>query len=152
VFIIVRNAYKKGCNIKGNAQQHLHCRYLLKMDFQNFFNSITVKLFAQMLAKLNIDISVQDQSIIENLAFWCPSKKAGGKRILSVGAPSSPFISNWLLSGFDEAVFQLCRQQDIVYSRYADDLTFSTQQRGHATFSQEFDYDSATGTRRCSIG
>jgi RNA-directed DNA polymerase len=122
-------AYKKGTSIKANAQQHLHCRYLLKMDFQNFFNSITDKLFAKMLVKLNIELSAQDQSLIESLAFWCPSKKTGRKRILSVGAPSSPFISNWILSGFDEAVFQLCRQQDIVYTRYADDLTFSTKQK-----------------------
>jgi RNA-directed DNA polymerase len=122
-------AYKKGTSIKCNARQHQDSHYLLKMDFQNFFNSITVELFALMLVKLNIEISPEDQSLIEHLAFWCPSKKTDGKRILSVGAPSSPFISNWIMSGFDEVVYQLCQQENIVYTRYADDLTFSTRQK-----------------------
>jgi RNA-directed DNA polymerase len=122
-------AYQKGCSIKSNAQQHRHNQYLLKMDFHNFFNSITELLFTHMLTKLCIDISPQDQFIIENLAFWCPSKKNDGKRILSVGAPSSPFISNWIMYRFDQTVFELCQKDNIVYTRYADDLTFSTNKK-----------------------
>ncbi|MGI2046116.1 retron St85 family RNA-directed DNA polymerase [Shewanella oncorhynchi] len=122
-------AYQQGCNIKLNAQQHCHNQYLLKMDFQNFFNSITAPLFISMLGKLGMIISEQDKYLIENLAFWCPSKKAGGKRILSVGAPSSPFISNWIMYGFDQAVFEMCQRINVVYTRYADDLSFSTNDK-----------------------
>ncbi|GAA81350.1 retron St85 family RNA-directed DNA polymerase [Pseudoalteromonas sp. BSi20495] len=122
-------AYQEGLSIKLNAQEHCHNQYLLKMDFQNFFNSITAPLFVRMLDKLSIKISPQDTFLIEHLAFWCPSKETGGKRILSVGAPSSPFISNWIMYGFDKIVFELCRKENIVYTRYADDLTFSTNKK-----------------------
>ncbi|MBW3533437.1 retron St85 family RNA-directed DNA polymerase [Shewanella sp. NKUCC06_TVS] len=122
-------AYQQGLSIKLNAQQHCDNQFLLKMDFQNFFNSITAPLFVSMLDKLSINISSQDLFLIEHLAFWCPSKETGGKRILSIGAPISPFISNWIMYGFDKTIFDLCRKENIVYTRYADDLTFSTNKK-----------------------
>ncbi|MCQ4912852.1 reverse transcriptase domain-containing protein, partial [Phocaeicola vulgatus] len=46
--------------------------------------------------------------------------------VLSVGAPSSPEISNFCLYNFDKILFEICESQNIKYTRYADDLTFST--------------------------
>lgn len=123
-------AYKKGSSIKKNAQEHQHSKYLLKMDFNNFFNSITSSLFSKHLLESNVNFTKEDISLMDNLAFWCPSKETGGLRILSVGAPSSPFISNWIMSKFDEAINILCIEKDVIYTRYADDLTFSTKHKG----------------------
>ncbi|HCN8126267.1 TPA: RNA-directed DNA polymerase, partial [Escherichia coli] len=52
-----------------------------------------------------------------------------GALVLSVGAPSSPFISNIVMSSFDEEISSFCKENKISYSRYADDLTFSTNER-----------------------
>ena len=123
-------AYKKGTSIKKNAQQHQHSNYLLKMDFHNFFNSITSDLFSNKLTESTIDFDTSDISLMENLAFWCPSKETGGLKVLSVGAPSSPFISNWIMSEFDDVINILCKEKGVVYTRYADDLTFSTKHKG----------------------
>lgn len=122
----VAYAYKKGIGIKDNAKYHLKSKYLLKMDFQNFFHSITPALLFNITKKLNIDLSKKDKYILEKLLFWRPSKRSGGKLILSIGAPSSPFISNCILYLFDEALNTLCKKKGVRYTRYADDLTFST--------------------------
>ena len=119
-------AYKKNTGIKHNARQHQKSKYLLKMDFQNFFHSITPDLFFSIIKKHAIDLSEEDEYLLKQILFFCPSKRTGGKLILSIGAPSSPLISNAILFFFDQALYEVCRDQGITYTRYADDLTFSS--------------------------
>jgi len=119
-------AYKKNIGIKQNARQHQKSKYLLKMDFQNFFHSITPGLFFAIARKHNIDLTRDDVHLLQQILFWCPSKRTDGKLILSIGAPSSPLISNVTLFFFDQALYEVCEKQGITYTRYADDLTFST--------------------------
>nr|WP_307887998.1 reverse transcriptase domain-containing protein [Acinetobacter seifertii] len=73
-------------------------------------------------------MSKEDQQLIANFLFW--KKKRAHKLILSIGAPSSPFISNFIMYSFDVVVNEYCSEKGIIYSRYADDLTFSTKQAG----------------------
>lgn len=122
-------AYRKGVSIKDNAYCHLNSRYLLKMDFQNFFYSITPELFFQQIETAVITVTQNDRDVLTSLLFWRPSKRQNGKLVLSVGAPSSPFISNFIMFDFDVALTQVCQQQGITYTRYADDLTFSTSEK-----------------------
>ena len=122
-------AYKKGVSIKDNAQFHSGQRYLLKMDLENFFNSITPALFWDTWKALSPLPDAINKIWIEKLLFWCPSKNKSDKLVLSIGAPSSPLISNFCLYLFDQKLVTLCQQQEIYYTRYADDLTFSSNQK-----------------------
>ncbi|MEI6543889.1 MAG: retron St85 family RNA-directed DNA polymerase [Methylococcales bacterium] len=122
-------AYRKSISIKENAMQHQDSSYLLKMDFQNFFYSITPDLFFSILQNLNISVSSEDRYLLTQLLFFSPSKKTGGKLIMSIGAPSSPFISNSIMFFFDTAVYETCLRKGITYTRYADDLTFSCNKK-----------------------
>jgi len=119
-------AYKKNTGIKQNARQHQKSRYLLKMDFQNFFHSITPQLFFSIVKRQSIDLTEDDRYLLEQILFFCPSKRTDGKLILSIGAPSSPLISNVVLFFFDQSLYEVCKKQGITYTRYADDITFST--------------------------
>ena len=119
-------AYRQGLSIKENAECHKKNKYLLKMDFENFFNSINPLILKNELVKNKIKFTKEDFKLLEQLCFWCPSKKIGGKLILSVGAPSSPSISNFIMYQFDEIVENWCKQRKITYTRYADDISFST--------------------------
>tara|TARA_R110001583_G_scaffold170238_1_gene323650 strand:- start:7192 stop:8148 length:957 start_codon:yes stop_codon:yes gene_type:complete len=119
-------AYRKGLSIKENADCHKKNKYLLKMDFENFFNSINPLILKNELVKNKIPFTSQDFKLLEQLCFWCPSKKIGGKLILSVGAPTSPSISNFIMYQFDELVSDWCKKRKITYTRYADDISFST--------------------------
>ncbi|MDK9606310.1 retron St85 family RNA-directed DNA polymerase [Lelliottia wanjuensis] len=120
-------AYKKGSSIKNNAQIHLHTKYLLKMDFENFFPSITPRLFFSKLRLANIELTTEDKVILENILFF-KSKRNSNLR-LSIGAPSSPLISNFVMYFWDIEVQKLCSDMGINYTRYADDLTFSTNNK-----------------------
>lgn len=59
-------------------------------------------------------------------------RRAKGERLLklSIGAPSSPSLSNVLMYEFDEIVSKEAARRRIAYTRYADDLTFSGQRIG----------------------
>ncbi|MBL0467426.1 MULTISPECIES: retron St85 family RNA-directed DNA polymerase [Aeromonas] len=123
------HAYVKGRSIITNATVHKKNKYLLKMDINNFFNSIKPELFWSSLNKQDIMLPKIHQKTIERLIFWNPSKKKDGKLILSVGAPTSPFISNIVMFSFDSKLSSVCDKLGISYSRYADDLTFSTKKK-----------------------
>src|SRR5690606_5965066 len=49
---------------------------------------------------------------------------------LSIGAPSSPIVSNLLMFEFDKIVTSEADRRGIRYTRYADDMTFSGQRIG----------------------
>jgi len=123
-------AYRKGLGIKANAEKHINSRYLLKMDFQDFFHSISDEFFFEMCMSMGIEFPENDKQTLTQILFWRPSKKSGGKLILSIGAPSSPFISNCMMYLFDSALYDECKKQGVTYTRYADDLTFSTNMKG----------------------
>lgn len=120
-------AYRKNINIKDNASLHVTNSYLLNLDLENFFNSITPYLFWMIFDRVCGEkiIDMSEREVYERFLFWKPLKKSK-KLILSIGAPSSPFISNFILYELDTFLFQYCERKGITYSRYADDLTFST--------------------------
>jgi len=131
-------AYRKGISIKQNAIAHKNNPYLLKLDLENFFNSISDKLFWEVWGAILPLPSNQDKQTLENLLFWCPSKITGGALVLSIGAPSSPLISNFFMYRFDCALSEFCAEKKITYTRYADDLTFSTKNKDTLFVLPEF--------------
>nr|WP_314265802.1 retron St85 family RNA-directed DNA polymerase [uncultured Moellerella sp.] len=125
----VAMAYRKGKNIRDNALAHANNQYLLKTDLENFFNSITPETFwrcLELCTSFVPQFHEQDKKNIERILFWQPLKRSESTLMLSVGAPSSPVISNFCLYEFDRQLSDECLKLDIVYTRYADDLTFST--------------------------
>lgn len=119
-------AYRKNISIKDNALQHAKNAYFLRMDLADFFNSIDVNLFEKQIEKHKIELATADKALLRRSAFWSPKKMSSGNLILSVGAPSSPMISNFIMFSFDETITSVCDPLGIKYTRYADDLFFST--------------------------
>ena len=115
-------AYKVETSIIDNAKVHRANRYLLKMDFSNFFESITGEDFRHYLISNNIVDDFDEVNFLINLFF----KSENGRMQLSVGSPGSPLISNALLYEFDTEITKLAKTRNVSFSRYSDDLTFST--------------------------
>lgn len=118
-------AYVKGKGIKDNALLHVNNNYLLKMDFKDFFPSIGPGDFLNHLKNYSsLNLSDKDKIFIKNIFFWAQIR--GKPLVMSIGAPSSPFISNTIMYTFDKIIEEYCKKNDITYTRYADDLVFST--------------------------
>lgn len=136
-------AYRKGRGLAENARPHLKSRFMLKLDFQNFFPSIVSSDLVNYLKVLGWK-NPDDLKLLENLLFKFNRRK---KRLeLSIGAPSSPMVSNFLLFSFDATVDEYCREREIVYTRYADDLTFSTNRPNTLRACQAFVVDTLANT------
>lgn len=120
-------AYKVNTSIKDNALKHVKSKYLLKMDFKDFFPSITPQIFFQKTKKIGLNFDQRDMDLLEGFLFWKPRRKKS--LILSIGAPSSPLISNFIMYEFDQLISEFCILEKITYTRYADDITFSTNRK-----------------------
>jgi retron-type reverse transcriptase len=109
--------YKYGSSVQRNAARHVGKKKILKLDIENFFDSVfysTVKEKAFPAVKYSENIRVL-------LSMLCYHKDA-----LPQGAPTSPAITNIIMRDFDETVGDWCKERGITYSRYCDDMTFSS--------------------------
>ncbi|WP_020182636.1 retron St85 family RNA-directed DNA polymerase [Methylotenera sp. 1P/1] len=116
-------AYVAESNTKKHAQAHAKNRYLLKLDFKDFFPSIKADDYLQHLIKY-AKIDIDDARLLCRLLFW--RDRVSNSLKLSIGAPSSPMVSNTVMYDFDTFVSEFCLKIEVVYTRYADDLAFST--------------------------
>jgi RNA-directed DNA polymerase len=119
-------AYRAGKSILDNAAPHASHRYLCKLDFISFFPSIKATDFEKFM-ELNplAAIWTKDEiSYLSKILFW--KRKRDNIPELSIGAPSSPMLSNILLYSIDVKIAAYCARNGITYTRYADDMSFST--------------------------
>ena len=123
------SAYSPGCSIRLNALPHRGTGPILKMDFQDFFPSIKRSDWIQFCSRTQCITDPEEVELSSLLLFH---KKSGYPTMrLAIGAPSSPSLSNVLMFKFDERINEFCSERNIVYTRYADDLTFSASRAGY---------------------
>ncbi|MBR0846096.1 retron St85 family RNA-directed DNA polymerase [Bradyrhizobium liaoningense] len=120
-------AYMKGCSIAANASYHAGSGPILKMDFRDFFPSIRAEDWVLFCRNTHV-FDENDAELSAQILF----RRAKHEHVLklSIGAPSSPILSNILLMPFDTMVMAEASKRHIRYTRYADDLTFSGQRIG----------------------
>jgi len=108
-----------------NATLHSKFKYTIRLDIFNFFPSITFDDFYTVLSKKYNNISKPEKEFLKNSLFIINKFK---KSVLAIGAPSSPIISNIIMYYLDKKINALGRKisSSFVYTRYADDLIFST--------------------------
>ncbi|WP_084166434.1 retron St85 family RNA-directed DNA polymerase [Stutzerimonas azotifigens] len=121
-------AYCRGKGIMDNAKAHAKNSYLLKMDFKDFFHSIKPSDLIRHCSQHMGGIDDATAKQITKLFFWTPKRTSS--LILSIGSPASPFISNTVMYQFDCLMSEICSEKGIVYTRYADDITFTTNVKG----------------------
>lgn len=121
-------AYRTGRSILDNARKHKDARFVLKLDFVNFFNSLKVSDWDAYVRRNLKELSSEDRYILRQLIFF--GAGSAQPRFLSVGAPSSPIVSNILMHAFDEELNSRSKRFGINYTRYADDITLSAASIG----------------------
>jgi hypothetical protein len=120
-------AYRPGLSIGDNARTHAGHGPILKLDFKNFFPSIRSEDWERYVRTVGI-LAAGDVRLSALLLF----RQYPDQRVLrlSIGAPSSPIVSNLLMFEFDGLVTAEAERRRIRYTRYADDMTFSGQRIG----------------------
>lgn len=119
-------AYRRGIGLVENVHPHLPNQYLLKIDFQNFFPSIKAAHLYRFLAEAGIN--EMDSHLMRQILL--KRTKGTSSLALAIGAPSSPLVSNILLYKLDCAIAAAADELRVAYTRYADDLSFSTSTPG----------------------
>lgn len=101
-------AFEKGKNCALNAMQHIGYKYTLSMDLEDFFDSINPQHVSDLIA---------EEIIKECFVNGAPKQ----------GLPTSPIIATIAFLRCDEEIVQMLgdKKIDAVYTRYADDLIFS---------------------------
>lgn len=118
-------AYVKGSSIKRNAQAHATARVVLKVDFKNFFNNLVVGDWRNFAADHFPYWSQEELEFSSRILFW--GNKSYAPKCLAIGAPTSPLLSNALLFDVDDRLNKFSARNGLVYTRYADDITCSSQ-------------------------
>lgn len=105
--------------LKANAEYHRKNIFILEMDISDFFGSIPEKKVFKLFC--NIGYNVDVSAILTNLCTY--------EGALPQGAVTSPYIANLICYHLDARLNGFCSRRDVVYTRYADDLSFSSNIR-----------------------
>ena len=116
---VLSHAFEKGKSIITNSQMHRNKKYILNIDLKNFFDSFNFgRVRGFFIKDRNFDVLPEIATVIAQIA--CYQDK------LPQGAPSSPIITNLITRILDYRIVKIAKKYRFTYSRYADDMTFST--------------------------
>ncbi|KPN79468.1 hypothetical protein RZ78_02230 [Apilactobacillus kunkeei] len=115
----VSQAFIKKRNIMSNAKVHRNKKFILNLDIEDFFDEFNFGRVYGYLQKSN-DFKMNKQlSVILSKIFTYKNK-------LPQGSPSSPVLTNFIFRIVDFKILKLSKKYKLDYTRYADDMTFST--------------------------
>lgn len=123
-------AYRSGLSTRDNASPHAGHRPIVKFDFKDFFPSIRSEDWRAYSERNGIFDPLALRFTTE--LVFCRKPNSSVYR-LTIGAPSSPMLSNVLMHDFDNYVQSNIVDTPISYTRYADDITFSAPRTGFLT-------------------
>jgi RNA-directed DNA polymerase len=128
------HGFRRGRSIVTNAQPHVGALVVINLDLENFFPSISYRRVKGIFSTLGYSEAVATvfglictepdvtQIEMDGRDYYL----AQTERHLPQGAPSSPALTNLLCRRLDRRLQGLAQSRGFTYTRYADDLTFST--------------------------
>lgn len=105
-------------SVGTNAADHTGKRWVLNVDLEGFFPAINFGRVRGLFLKPPFEMGPAAAAICAQIVTY--------RNGLPQGAPTSPVLSNFIAATLDRRLLRLARQNRLVYSRYADDITFST--------------------------
>lgn len=124
----VSHGFEKNKSIVTNAHRHKNKKYLLNIDISDFFSSFNFgRVQGYFYKSREFMFSKEVATIIAQLVCY--------KGKLPQGAPTSPIISNLIFNIVDLKILALAKKYRLNYTRYADDMSFSTNNK---VFKKEY--------------
>lgn len=108
-------------NILGNAKAHLGAQYMLNVDFEGFFHQISEQNIFQLLQTTPFQFDKKTAHALVKIFTY--------KKRLPMGAPTSPALSNIVALPLDQALSDWANTAEMTYTRFVDDLTFSSKSK-----------------------
>ncbi len=116
--------FAEGRSIVLNASKHTGQHYVFNIDLENFFPSIPQ---ARVWARIQLPPFNFPQEVANVVAGLCCHRNAEGtQNVLPQGAATSPLLTNAICDKLDRRMLGLAKRFNLRYSRYADDMTFSS--------------------------
>jgi len=116
------HGFVPGKSIITNARQHQRRRYVLNVDIKDFFPSLNFgRVRGFFISDNRFALNPAVATVIAQIACF--------NNELPQGSPCSPIVSNLIGHVLDVRLARLAREHKVTYSRYADDLTFSTNKQ-----------------------
>lgn len=112
------HGYTLNRSIITNAEGHVKKKFVLNIDLENFFASINFGRVRGMFMAKPYALPPEVATVLAQICCY--------KNALPQGAPSSPIISNMICAKLDKQLTDLSKIHKCHYTRYSDDLTFST--------------------------
>ncbi|VVT53836.1 Retron-type RNA-directed DNA polymerase (EC [Kosakonia radicincitans] len=120
--------FEKNQSILNNATPHMGANFILNIDLEDFFPSLTADKVFGVFHSLGYN-----RLISSSLTKICCYKN-----ILPQGAPSSPKLANLICSKLDYRIQGYAGSRGLIYTRYADDLTLSAQSMKKVVKAKDF--------------
>jgi RNA-directed DNA polymerase len=112
--------FRKGVGMRDTAKKHSGKKIVVSLDIQNFFNSIK-QTHLMELFRSYFHYPRRVSKILSEICTF--------KYFVPQGAPSSPVLSNIVgYYFFDQKVDLIAKKYGFEMTRYADDITLSTDQ------------------------
>ena len=112
-----------GRSIADNASVHVGKYYVFNTDLKDFFPSIQQPRLWAVLQLKPFSLNKELASVIAGL---CCMQDANGDGVLPQGSPCSPILTNIICRQLDRRLTGLAKRFNLKYTRYADDITFSS--------------------------
>jgi RNA-directed DNA polymerase len=112
------HGFVPGKNIVTNAKAHAGKRFVLNLDLADFFGSVNFGRVRGLFMATPYNLPAKVATVLAQIC--CHEDK------LPQGAPTSPIITNMLCAKMDSQLQRLAKDCRATYTRYADDITFST--------------------------
>lgn len=120
-------------SIVSNARQHVGKRWVLNVDLKDYFETIHFGRIRGRLMAPPYDYPEEIAQFIAHIACFQTEKEVEGSlrttHVLMPGAALSPILANIVSDKLDAELARFCRQLGCTYTRYADDITISSNRR-----------------------
>ena len=127
-------------SIISNARPHRVRRYVLNVDLRDFFPSINFGRVRGLFMARPYQITSDAATVLAQICCF--------DNQLPQGAPTSPVVSNMICNRMDTQLQQLAGANRCFYTRYVDDLTFSSSEPQFPSNLASPDDDGTTGRYR----